>query len=193
MNEAEAQKEARTLMQMRETAQALGLSYLADGGVEGWEQFKYEPWQMQLLVEAWAPIVQGLNFRVNKYVRVLYAEGIASGPMVMTALKARSHRLENERLKEQLYEMQMQQMPAQRAPDNAIMQPAQAAKPAFDRMNYDSKRMWDVDANGFFTQGADGKYIPQGKRREKPLLKPDIYQRLCKWNGKEKVDRIFNV
>ncbi|MBS1628835.1 MAG: hypothetical protein JST27_02140 [Bacteroidetes bacterium] len=83
-------------------------------------------------------------------------------------------------------------MQPRHVPDNAIMQPV-AAKPAFDRLNYDSKRMWDIDANGFFTQGAAGKYIPAAQRREKPLLKPEVYEKLCKWNGKEKVDRIFNV
>lgn len=198
MSEGEANKEARTILAMRETAQALGLAYLSDGQVDGWEHYKYEPWQMSLLVEAWAPIIQGLNFRVNKWVRVFYAEGVASGPMFLTALKNRKLRLENEALKEEIRQMQRQQAaatapaPAPAAPPGSILV-TPPAKPAFDRLNYDSKRMWAVDDNGFFERDHNGDYIPQLKRREKPILKPEVYQRLIKWNSKERVDKIFNV
>ncbi len=195
MDETEAAKQAGLLMDMRETAQALGLAYMADGHVKGYEQYKYQAWQKKLLVEAWSPLIQEMGLRVNKFIRVLYAEGISTTPLAVTAAKARSYRLENERLRRQL--QQMQAATAAAASRNQQEQAAPLAPPppqaqSWNRMDYDSARKWEVDDNGFFKEDQNG-FIKAADRREKPLLKPEVYQRLIKWNTKERIDRIFNV
>jgi hypothetical protein len=157
MEEAESLKEAAKLMDMRETVQALGLNYAADGEIGDWERYKYEPWAKRLLIEAWAPIVQQMNLRVNKWLQVFYAEGMGTAPLVMMTMKARKLRLENEELKRQLYQHQVNEaaraQAASAAPSNSISLGAPAPAGEWDRMNYDSKRKWAVDDNGYFLEG----------------------------------------
>jgi hypothetical protein len=199
MSDVDAESNTRTLMTMRETGQAVGLAYLAEGDIEPWERYKYKPFQFELLVKAWMPIVQSTGLKVNKWVNLLFWEGMATGPLAMTALKARQLRLENDRLKEQLYNMQVQQAARDFAAQNNGTGPAAtAAQPqqGFNRMNYDSKRAWEVDNNGFFTHGWNGsalKYIEVPKRKEKPLLRPEVYEKLIQFNGKEVIVQIFKV
>jgi hypothetical protein len=194
MDENEALAETRKLMDMRETGQALLISFVADGSAAGYQKYNYEPWQKDLLVRAWAPIIQSKNLRVNPYLQILYAEGISSGPLFVLMFKNRKIRMENEDLRRQVQQlnrekMQMQQATAAASPGNEVPPPRNV------QIRSDIKTLWKVDDNGFFMHGTDKArtYIPEPQRKDKPVLTPDNYERLCKHNTKARIDLIFKT
>lgn len=180
MDESEAMKHTRTLMDMRETAQSLGLSYIADGSVEYYAKYKYEPWQKNLLIEAWAPLVQSMGLRVNPWIKVLYAEGISTTPLVMLSLNNRKQRIKIQEQAAVIADLQRQNSELRTAP---VMQDLRA----------DTKNQWKVDTDGFFEYTKAGTYIKIKDRKEKPELTPEGYELLCKHNGKDFIDKTFDI
>lgn len=190
MSEDDAMKETRKLMNMRESGQALGLCYIAEGKLDNNARYKYEPWAKDLLIEAWAPIIQESNLRVNKWIQIIYAEAMGTSPLFFMAFQTKKLRVENDRLREEI--MQRNANDAARAA-GGYTQPFPAnANAVWNRLNYDSEKKWGVDDQGYFIEGKNG-FIKVADRKEKPQLTPDVYALLCKWNEKAKIDRIFEI
>ena len=183
MDESEAMKQTRTLMDMRETAQSLGLSYIADGSLDGYERYKYETWQKNLLVEAWTPIIQSMGIRVNPWLKVLYAEGISTTPIAVLAFNNRKARLKIEQQAAYIRHLEH---------ENANLKTTTPPPPSKPLRN-DTKNQWAVDENGYFENTIAGKYIPKATRKEKPDLTPEAYELLCKHNGKDFIDDVFHI
>jgi hypothetical protein len=199
MSQDEALEETRKLMDMRQTAQSLAISFVADGTVSGYEKYNYKDWQFNLLVKAWAPIIQAKNLKVNPAIQILYAEGISTGPLFVLMFKNRKIRMENEDLRLQVQrlnreKMELQQAAAEGMPGNTMTAPKNV------QIRKDIKTLWLVDDNGRFkySTGKDAKthnyrYIPDAERTDKPMLTKDNYTRLCKYNGQNKIDLIFKT
>lgn len=181
LSESDAMKQTETLMDMRETAQSLALSYIAEGDLSRFEAYKYEPWQKRLLVEAWTPLIQQWGLRVNPFIKILYAEGISTGPIAMLAINNRKQRL---RIEEQAQEISRLRNENSSLKTNNIVE--------FKTRN-DAKNLWLVDEAGYFQYTPAGKYIKKDERSEKPDLSPDNYKQLVKYNGKAEIDKIFNI
>lgn len=192
MTEQDAIKHTRTLMDMRETAQALIIAQIADGKMDEYKKYLYSPWQKELLIDAWAPLIQSAGLTVNPWVKVLYAEGVSTGPLVILTAKNRNLRLENEQLKARIRQMKAQEsgevkITATPAANTNIPAPSNL------QTRYDIKTYWKVDDNGFFEFNIDKVRIPIPHRKVRPQLTPENYRLLCKHNTKERIDRIFKI
>lgn len=192
MSEQDALKQTRTLMDMRETGQALLIAQIADGRLDGYKQYCYAPWQKDLLVEAWAPLVQSAGITVNPWIKVMYAEGISTGPLIVLTVKNRNLRMENDRLKAQIRKMEKRDPGEVKISGSDTVGSAIPAPPGV-QTRYDIKTFWKVDDNGFFEYNIDKVYIPKPHRKVKPMLTPENYALLCKHNTKERIDRIYKI
>jgi hypothetical protein len=185
----ESKKHTATLIDMRETIQSMGLALLSDGNVADYKQFNYAPWAKSLLVDAWHPIIQQYNLKVNPYVHILYAEGITAGPLIALALKNRKLRLKQEEQAEIIRRQNQKIAKLEEAANAAEMQ----AETSVKSLRPDTKNQWKIDEKGFFENDRRGTYIKKPERKERAELTTESYPLLCKHNGKAFVDKVFNV
>lgn len=183
MSESEALKHTRTLMDMRETLQGMGIAWFADGSVKDYHRYDYDSTGKNLLIEAWAPIIQQSGIRVNPFIKVVWAETVATGPLIALMVQNRKYRMDLEELQQRSARLQRE--------NNALRNQAQAKQP---EGRPDIKKYWTVDEAGFFDYGLDGKYLLKNIRKERPdFSDPVTVDLLRKYNGAEKVKEVFNV
>ncbi len=178
MTEAEAKSHTRTLIDMRDTIQSMALAFIGDGTLKQYTLYQYQEWQKQLLEDAYSPLISKMGLKVPMGVKILYAESVTATPLFALAVQNRKYRLENEELKAKL-RRQKQKEAAQKT---AVLR-------------RDVATLWKIDENGYFTNRADKKmsYITQKERTERPGLSDEEYRLLCQHNGKEFVDKVFNI
>lgn len=178
LTDEEVRRNTKTLIDFRDNVQGYGISYISDGDLQHANLYQYSQWQKNKLVEAWMPIIAKTGLRISPWVDVLMAEVICTGPLVGLCLQNRKIRLENEQMKKKIVEMQANMSVLQHEYKDA---------------RTDSKNAWKVDGNGNFEYTPKGTYIKLNDRNEKPELTPANYTLLCKHNGKELIDKIFNI
>ena len=176
----EAARTTATLIEVRDTIQSFGISFYADGDMKHAPDYSYENWQKEKLIKAYTPIVHRANLTISPWVDVLVAEAICTGPLIALTFKNRNLRLENERMAKKIAELQREK----NSPENVYAQKSTRT---------DGKNVWTVDKSGYFTYTPKNTYIPKEKRTEKPTLTTENYDLLVKHNGKEMIDKIFNV
>lgn len=182
LDDKEAYEQTETLMDMRETVQALGIAMYADGTMKTNEQYHYEPWQKELLIKAWMPIIRDSGLRVSPWIKVLYAEGISATPLIGLAMQNRKNRLEAEQLRAENAKLREQVAKGEKPPVNA----------GTTSQRRDTAKHWKVDKNGYFMYTIANGYILENNRTEKPSVK-EHYEMLCKHNGKPEIDKIFKL
>lgn len=178
MTEQEAKSHTRTLIDMRDTIQSMALAFIGDGNLKQYTLYKYQEWQKQLLEDAYSPLISKMGLKVPMGVKILYAEAVTATPLFALAVQNRKYRLENEELKAQLRRKKQKEA---------------AQKTAVLRR--DVATLWKIDENGYFTNRNDKKmsYIKAADRNERPGLSDEEYRLLCQHNGKEFVDKVFNI
>lgn len=182
--------ETATLMDMRETAQAMGIAWYADGDIRAFEQYKYEPWQKKLLIEAWAPLVAQAGLKIGVGPKILYAEAMSSGPLIAMMIKNRKHRKELEAARELIASQnaRIAALEGRQSDEPSAGPSGQAAQ-----QRPDTKKGWQIKDDGTFYFDSSGVYAKKTGPQERPSLNPESYRLLVKHNGKEKVDRIFKI
>ena len=177
------------LMDVREMAQAIGLSWYSDGFdaiAEKHKQYKYSEAQKSMLVEAWAPVIQKSGIKVSPALKILMVEGMCSGPLLALAHQNRTYRQELEEAKAKIAKMEMER-------NNESAAASATSTVSSNRM--DNKNAWTITQDGYFQFGEKGRssdYLSKDKLKDRPNLKTD-YDQLVKWNGKELVHQVFNI
>lgn len=179
------------LMDVREMAQAIGLSWYSDGFdaiAEKHKQYKYSEAQKSMLVEAWAPVIQKSGIKVSPALKILMVEGMCSGPLLALAHQNRTYRQELEEAIAKIAKMEMEMK--QSAESAEKVSPSSVSS---NRM--DNKNAWTITQDGYFQFGEKGRssdYLSKDKLKDRPNLKTD-YDQLVKWNGKDLVHQVFNI
>ncbi len=178
MTEQEAKSHTRTLIDMRDTVQAMALAFIGDGNFKQYTLYQYQEWQKQILEDAYSPLISKMGLKVPMGVKILYAEAVTATPLFALAVQNRKYRLENEELKAKL----RRQKQKEKAESTAVLR-------------RDVATLWKIDENGYFINRNDKKmsYIKATERTERPGLSDEEYRLLCQHNGKEFVDKVFNI
>lgn len=178
MSDDEARRQTKMLIDFRNSAQSLGISWFSDGDLTNSQAYEYKDWQKNKLVEAWTPIVAQYNLRLSPWANVIMCEMICTGPLVGLAVQNRKLRKQIESLKAQL------QKSEEYRKSNEV---------EFKPVRTDSKTAWTIDQNGYFQYTPKGTYLKKEERNEKPIPTPEAYELLVKHNGKEFVDKALNI
>lgn len=178
MDEAEAYKQARTFMEIRQQVQAFGFTLWGDGKWGLSKEYFYDKESFENLVEAYAPLAQQLNVRIPSGLKIVTAELFATGPLVALAKKNAEYRKR-----------------AELADKRAANAEAQLKKIISARK--DTKTAWKLGVNGngvygYFAHTPSGAYIPNADRTERPELTDENIQLLIKHNGKAAIDKLLN-
>lgn len=168
----------KTFIDFRSDLQAYAISQIADGNFNESDKYKYKDWQKNKLIEAWTPIFKNYKVTFSPWINVIMSEAVCTAPLVGLAYQNRKLRIENEKLKKELAKLEAQE-------------PRYTPQVEPDRP--DTKTGWKVDENGYFEYDIFKKYIKKDNRKEKPKLTRENYELLSKHNGKENIDRIFNI
>lgn len=167
-----ARKKVEQFMKMRDMLQSKGLAFAA-GDPQLARQFKMEQWEFDWYCEVYADVVAEMG-EIPKWVEIILAEAFILGPKIKTVLDIRKEANEARRLAAHQY----RENPA-------------AAASATVAQREDFKKRWQVDENGFFTHTEKGQYIPQGKRKERPVMNQVNYDLLVKHNGADFIQQVF--
>ena len=187
ISEQTAHDNTKTLIEIRENLQAFGLSYLSEGNIKGFQDYKYKQWEKDLLIDAWRPIVQNMNITVSPWIKVAYSEAIATTPLVNLAMKNRKLRLQNEQYKAEIEQLK-----------NNLNTEEYEAKimplTSNTERNPDNKNAWVIDSEGYYTYNAKGnKYFKKEDRKEKCVINPEILPKLIEVNSKETIEKEFGI
>lgn len=167
----------KTFIDFRSDLQAYAISQIADGNFNQADNYKYKDWQKNKLIEAWTPIFQTYKVSFSPWINVIMSEAVCTAPLIGLALQNRKLRIENEKLKKEL---------SKKNNEDNVQAPAEPDRP-------DIKTSWKVDEQGYFEFDKNKKYIKKDERKEKPKLTQENYALLCKHNGKENIDKIYNI
>lgn len=169
---AEAQKKVQQFMRIRDMLQSKGLA-IAAGDPKLHAQFKMEPWEFDWYCEVYETVVQDLG-HIPKWLEIVIAEAFIMTPKVIRVVELRQESTRARKLAEKMYR------------EN----PIQAASEGVPQRE-DFKKRWLVDEKGYFTHTEKGVYIPQDKRKERPVLNETNYSLLIKHNGAEFIRQVF--
>jgi len=176
LSDKEAEENTEVLMDIRETVQSYGLSLYIDGTFRHAEDYEYSPEARRKLIKAWSRVIGHYRMRVSPWMGVIMAEGVTTGPMIAAVVKQKRE-IKELRAKVAHYEARER---GTGIPHAAITR-------------RDTKTHWKVDENGYFEYTESNTYIPKKNRKMKPELTQENYELLCKHNGREYVDSIFNI
>lgn len=211
LNEAEAKTKTERLIKMRDMLQSRALGY-ASGDINAYEQFEMEKWEFDWLVEVYTDTIRSVGY-IPKWLDILIAEMTVLGFKIAKVFKVRKLKAENEQLKadkermmqerqQMLMQMhQMQQQNRQSAPQpvettqNSPASPVSAVVLSEEMPlgRKDFKKYWQIDAQGRFVNAVDGVYLSEDKRTDIEGLTPGVIALLIKYNGADKVNKLFDL
>lgn len=177
LSESDALKNARMMMEIRESLQATGIAFWVDGQPQGYQQYLYPGDEKERLAKAWAPIIQQQNLHVSPWLHIATTEIMCTGPLVALAINNRKYRKQ--------LEVAMQENAALKSKLNDT----QKLSP---RYTEPSQNRWLVNDNGFFVRTEKGQYLAKEKQKQKPDFSIEqTLPLLIQHNGEERVKQIY--
>lgn len=167
-----------SLIKGRDMLQQRALAYLAKSPKE-YKKFALESHEFEWLCEVYGEYV-GLLGKIPDWINIVIAELCIMIPKIQNAWGMRQLVDENNRLKQEVKKLKAKDK------KNGVIQPDQAER-------NDTKTLWMVDRKGYFKYHFNNDFIREADRTEKPLLTPENYEKLCRHNGKESIDKIFGI
>lgn len=170
--------QARQLMEIRNMLQPMGISYYVNGTIDGYKEYKYSDSQLDMLADAWAPIIAEHALKVSPLQKVLIAEITCLTPVVVLATQNRQMRQKLESVMNENADLKQQIIQQSTEPQN--------------RRNF--KKYWEIDEQGYFRNTSSGVYIKASERKDKPNIEnPEVVKRLINHNGVDVVKQVFNI
>jgi hypothetical protein len=195
----EAKSKVMAFMKFRDFVQARAFA-LAGGNINKADEFKMEPWEFQMLCEAYETQVQLIG-KVPDWLYIAVTEALILGRRAKMVWDFRKLAKENLRQKQQIEQLKLalaRQQGMQQAMEGVqptVVMPMNGGNPIVvasvpDRPDY--KKYWEIDVvNGvpYFVNDGNGKYAAKDKR-EKVVINETTYPFIAKHNAKELLEKI---
>ena len=178
----EAKNKTERLLKIRDQLQSRLLAFAARQP-ENHKSFTLDKWEFDWLVDVYSEIVGDFG-TIPVWVEILLVESCIMGPKIMAVLDSRR--------KEKIIEQQAAEISRLRNEQNGFQQNETPA-PSKGTNRPDAKKYWQVNAEGRFLYDMHGNYVKDGESKEKPELTPENYNQLVKYNGVERINKIFNI
>lgn len=167
---------AKRFVQMRDLIQSRLMAFIA-GNPDTWSEYKLENWEFDMFVEVYGPMVAQMG-EIPVWMDILIAELIITGPKIHKIIEAKKEKKAIEKIRK----------------ENGHTSNDTPTAGATTAQRVDLKTRWIVDEKGYFKHDNAGNYIPQPKRKERPILSnPLNYELLVKYNGEDAIKSIYNV
>jgi hypothetical protein len=179
---AAAKNKTERLLKIRDQLQSRLLAFAARQP-ENHKSFELDKWEFDWLVDVYSEIV-GEFGTIPVWVEIILVESCVMGPKIMAVLDSRR--------KEKIIEQQAAEISRLRNEKNGFTR-NETPSPATGTSRPDAKKYWQVNAEGRFLYDINGNYLKDGEAKERPDLTPENYNQLVKYNGLERINKIFNI
>ena len=175
-----AKSKTQRLLKFRDYVQKLLFGYLS-GDMSLQPTFGLQQWEFDMLEDIYNEQLAAIG-HVPKWLDILITEVMILLPRALKALDNRKLKAENERLAAKIAEMERNQASHFNAPE-----------PLASDFRTDAKKWWELDANGYFMYDKSGYLKAEDKKHRPDITDPHQYEMAIKYNGKDKIHRIFNL
>jgi hypothetical protein len=180
MDATEAKSKTERFLKFRDFLQSRGLAWGA-GDMDKYEEFAMQEWEFAMLADVYNDVILSMGY-IPKWFDIAIAEIMVLAPRIV---KVFNHR----KLQKKVVQLEAKIKAMESKANNHFQT---AADPNAD-FRTDLKKWWQVDNEGFFMYDKGG-YVTKENKKDKPdVSDPQQYELAIKYNGKEKIDRIFNI
>lgn len=178
MDVAEAKSKTERMLKFRDFLQKWLLAWAA-GDVSQKDNFGMAPWEFAMLADVYNDVIVSIG-HIPKWFDILIAETMIMGPKIAKVIGHRNMLAEMKR-KDAIIARYEQQYSTD------------TSGPLDQSYRIDAKKWWEIDADGYFLYDKTG-YLTKDKKTVKPdISDPAQLEMVVKYNGAEKVNKIFGV
>lgn len=192
MTKEQARTKTERFIQMRDMLQSRGLAMLASTPDE-YEKYKLDSWEFDWLVDLYTDTVEKIG-HIPAWLEIVLAEAVIMGPKIKRALDIGKLERRNREQAAEIARLQAEiQGHTPAAPRHTAFNSNKTPEPIPGTTRPDAKKYWTIDESGYFDYDTNGNYIKQPLRTAKADLSNENYQQLVKYNGEEKIKRVFKI